>query len=123
MLYPSPAELAFIRLMGGRTIEFRRIRNRRTGFRLAIVVSMGKTLRRERVKREVRVGRCFVDFGNDIGRAIEVDGNKWHTDVVHEMERDNYLAQFGWRVLHVRAPDIVRDPAKTRQVVHEFLSA
>ena len=84
IVFPSPAELEFIRIMGGRVLTFNFMKHYKTGFPLAFVVSMGKVLRREQVKREVRVGSKWCDFGNDIRRAIEIDGEAYHNDIVEQ---------------------------------------
>ncbi len=120
-MFPSPAELALIRLMGGRAITLPFIRDRRTHFPIAIVW-MGRFLKGERVEREVRVGKCYVDFGNDISRAIEVMSNEWHRDVVAEYERRQYIEGYGWQLLYVWAVDIRDRPAAIRREVRDFLT-
>lgn len=108
ILFPSPAELRFIELMGGRILKLP-IKNRK-GFNLVYILSMGKTLREEKFKREVRCGAFFIDFGNDVRRGIEIDGRKFHMDVVYEFERDIYLKDRDWRVIHIQAGDLWRQP-------------
>ena len=121
-LFPSPAEIAFIRLMGGRVITCKLICSRRTGYPIAWVWSMGALLNAEQVRREIRVGKHWVDFGNDIGRGIEIDGAAYHRDVLAAQERDQYFAGFGWMVLHVAARDIIQRPAAVRAAVQHFLT-
>lgn len=91
-------------------------------FPLAIVLSLGKIMKREKVKREVRVGKCFIDFGNDIKRGIEIDGRDWHMDVLKEQERDEYVAQYGWHLLHIQAAEVYRTPDYVQRKVLAFLT-
>lgn len=121
LLFPSPAELRFIELMGGRYVTLPFFRHYKTGFCGALVLSMGKTLRREGFRREVRVGAKFCDFGNDIKRAIEIDGSYFH-DIVEQQERDDYFAKYDWRVLHIDATDVWRQPDVVQRRVLKFLN-
>lgn len=121
LLFISPAEARLINLMGGRVYMSRRIVNK-NGFGLTFVLSLGKTLRHEKIKREVRVGKCYVDFGAmDIGRGLEVDGKDYHRDVVAEFDRDSYLYQRNWRIMHIEASQLWRDPDKVQRDVLKFL--
>lgn len=115
LLFPSPAELRFIELMGGKILRLP-IRNRK-GFSLVYIISIGKILREEKFKREVRCGAFYIDFGNDIGRGLEIDGKKFHMDVVYEFERDIYLSERNWRVLHIKAADLWRQPSLVQRQV------
>jgi hypothetical protein len=122
LLFMSPAEIKFIHIMGGRVVTFDHIKAPRTGFPLAVVITMGRTLRRERIEREVRVGKCFIDFGNDIKRGIEIDGRNFHMDIVKEQERDDYCAGYGWSLLHIQAGDLYRNPNQVQRDVLKYLS-
>jgi len=82
---------------------------------------MGKAFRDERFKREVRVGKYYLDFGNDIFWGIEVDGEKWHMDVIAEFERESYIYQRGWRILRIKAIRLWNDPARVQREVLQFL--
>lgn len=121
LLYPSPAELALIRLMGGVVVTVPFIKHWRRRFPLAIVLYIGRTFRREKVQREVRIGRYYVDFGNDLKRAIEVDGAEWHTDRQRQDIRDAYILSRGWRILRIPAYKIHREPAYIKKRVRQFL--
>ena len=121
LLFPSPAEVEFVRIMGGWAITIDLFKDIHTGFPLTIM-GLGKFLNGEGMRREVRVGRYYADFGNDIMRAIEVDGRQWHTDVVKDMERDEYFHQYGWLIIHIRAIDIYRNPDVVREAVTRFLT-
>jgi hypothetical protein len=121
LLYPSPAEVRLIRLMGGRVLSLPFIRHPQTGFPMAKVLSMGKVFNRELVQREVRVGSKYVDFGNDLKRGIEVDGQEYHKDIVVQVERDEYFARYGWRVLHIPARDLWLHADKVYWQVLDFL--
>lgn len=125
ILFPSPAELQFIRVMGGRVILVDHVRHPDTGFSLAVITSMGKTLRREFVQREMRVGAMYVDFAfvtQYSKKAVEIDGKDWHRDVVREQQRDDYLRSYGWNVLHIQAADIYSKPKFVRDKTITFLS-
>jgi very-short-patch-repair endonuclease len=91
------------------------------GFPLAIVLSKGKFLREEKVRREVRVGKYFLDFGNDLYYGLEVDGAAYHQDVVAAFDRDSYLYMRGWKVLHIPAIWLWNNPNKVQQQVLGFL--
>lgn len=119
LLFSSPAELRLIELMGGKI--WRVGWPRRNGFGLAFVVNRGKLFRQEKVRREVFVGgRYFVDFCNDVGRVIEVDG-KQH-DIVSDFDRDAYLYSRGFQVLRIPAIDLYNNSAKTQRRVIAFLT-
>lgn len=101
------------------------IKNRRTGFPLTIVFSLGRVLKKEMVLREVRVGGCFVDFATVTPyykKGIEVDGASYHRDVLKEQARDRYLAGYGMSILHVDAASIYRNPRAVQQRVLEWLA-
>lgn len=125
MIFISPAEARFIEIMGGKVVKFDWITHPKTGFNLGVVVSLGKVLRRERIEREVRVGKCFVDFGTTnkyYKRGIEIDGRDFHMDVVKELERDEYCWQYGWRLLHIQAADLYQCPDLVQRRVLTFLA-
>lgn len=91
-------------------------------FPLTIVLSRGKILRRHKIRREVRVGRYYVDLANDIGWGIEIDGKYFHMNVVADFDRDAYLLERGWRVIHIKAARIWNDPAGTKAMVLALLN-
>lgn len=121
LLFPSPAEVQLIRIMGGKVIQVDLVREPINGFPLCFVVSMGDLFKRERISREVRAGAFFIDFGNDIGRGIEVDGKHWHGDIITEQRRDEYCGKYGWMLKHIKADDLYRRPAYVRHQVQRFL--
>jgi len=120
-LFPSPAETAFIELMGGYVIHVSILKHPKTHFSFAYVLSLGKLLNGELMKREVRVGKHWIDFGNDIKRGIEIDGRQYHNDIVKQQERDDYFKSYGWRVLHVDAYDVFHEPKKVYRMTSKFL--
>lgn len=122
LLFPSPAEVELIRVMGGKVITIDLFKDIMTGFPLTIVVSLGSVFKAEHIEREVRVGRMYVDFGNDIRRGVEVDGKRWHQDVTKELERDEYCAAYGWSLLHIQAIDVYKNPDFVREKVTRFLT-
>lgn len=121
IIFPSPAELRFIEIMGGRVFRLKYVRHPRTKFPIAYIASMGKVLRDEKFKREVRVGKYFLDFGNDVFCAIEIDGRNWHMDVVAEFERDSYIYQRGWRIKHIDAIKLWNQPDQVQREILKFL--
>jgi hypothetical protein len=126
LLFPSPAEVQLIRIMGGKCIVVDHFQDPRSGFPLTIVTNLGRLFRRELVKREVRVGAMYIDFAVATPwykKGIEVDGRDFHRDIVREVWRDGYLADYGWSVLHVPAASLYRDPWRVRQKVLTFLAA
>jgi very-short-patch-repair endonuclease len=120
LLFPSPAELKFITLMGGKVWRVNKL-CWPGGYPFAIVLSKGKFLREEKVRREVRVGKYFLDFGNDLMYGLEIDGHHWHLDVVAEFDRDIYLYNYGWKVLHIPAIWLWNSPNKVQRKVLNFL--
>jgi very-short-patch-repair endonuclease len=120
IFFPSPAELKLITLMGGKVWQSKHIKWP-NGFALAIVFSKGKFLREEKMRREVRVGKYFLDFGNDLYYGLEVDGRAYHQDVVAAFDRDSYLYMRGWKVLHIPAIWLWNNPNKVQQQVLGFL--
>lgn len=130
-IFPSPAELRLIELMGGRVFKVKWLRQPRTGFCLAIVLNMGKLFNKERVRREVGYGRYWVDFANDLNRIIEVDGNAYHMDVVADFDREIAIKEMcrklpnpaarEARILRIKADELWRNPNKVQQKVLGFL--
>jgi len=121
LLFPSPAELRLIEIMGGKYWKIEWLKHPRTKFRFAIVLSLGKFLRDEKFGREVRVGKYYIDFGNDVLMGIEVDGAEYHRDVVAAFDRDSYLYQRNWRVMHIMAVRLWNEPAVVQREVLKFL--
>ena len=121
LLFPSAAEVRFVHIMGGRYFQIWWLKHPKTKRPFTIVYSLGRVLRDERFKREVRVGRFFVDLGNDCQMAVEIDGARWHRDIIKEMKRDEYLAGYGWRVLHLPAVKLWNDPAYVQRTILKFV--
>lgn len=124
--FPSPAETRFIEIHGGRCRKIEWLKDPRTKFPLVWHTSLGHILKRELVKREVRVGAKFVDFGAQCRyykKAIECDGYWNHRDKAKERERDLYLAERGWQILHVPAGMIYRDAMRVQHMTLEFLAS
>lgn len=125
LLFPSPAEVELIRIMGGRYITLSWITDPRTDFPLTIVLTLGTILKREMIRREVRVGAMYIDFGVETRwyrKGIEVDGRLFHMDIVKEQERDEYVRQYGWNLLHINAGEIYREPDRVQQKILKFLA-
>jgi very-short-patch-repair endonuclease len=112
--------------MGGRVLEIKWLRHYKTRYPLAFVVTLGRVLKRELCCREVRVGGRYVDFAFDDTygrkRAIEIDGDAFHRDIVKEQDRDDYLAKYGWIVLHIPAVDLYRSPSLVQRRALKFLA-
>jgi very-short-patch-repair endonuclease len=126
ILFPSPAEVLLIRLLGGKAIVIDHIRGNRTkknpaGFPLTFITTMGNLLGSENVRREVRCGKYWIDFGNDIRRGIEVDGEDYHQDVVYEQERSDFLRKQGWLIFRIPGHRLYREPDRVAQDVIVFL--
>lgn len=107
--------------MGGEVVVFKNLKHWRTKFPLAWVVDLGPWLRSEYIKREVRCGWYFIDFGNDILRGIEIDGAAFHQNKAREIERDEYLESCGWLVFHIKASRLWRDPDVVSNQTRLFL--
>lgn len=125
ILFPSPAEVKLIRILGGRVLVIPWLRGGSNRFPLAMVVSMGKIFRSEGVHREMRVGSKFIDFGvvtKYYRKAVECDGTRYH-DILKDQERDEYLKARGFSVLHIKATRIYREPKKVRRMVIDFLES
>ncbi len=122
LIFPSPAEVRFVEIMGGRVWRWRR---------LALVVSLGRHLRGGNFRREVRYGRYYVDFANDLNYIIEIDGAKYHQDVVADMEREIYITDHCWkyapahgrqaRILRVKAYHVYNNSRKVQDDVLNFM--
>jgi hypothetical protein len=123
LLFPSPAEVDFVRLMGGKVIRIGWLKGGSNGYPLAIIMTLGVPLRWHKFRREVRIGKCWVDFASDVLWCIEIDGRDYHQDIVAQAERDEYLRQRGARVLHIPAVEIYRNPEKTKARVIAYLSS
>lgn len=126
LLFPSPAEVELIRIMGGKYMTISWIRDPQgQHYPLTIVLTLGTILKREMIQREVRVGAMYIDFAVETPwyrKGIEVDGRLFHMDVVKEQERDEYVSQYGWRLLHINAGEIYREPDRVQQKILNFLA-
>ena len=137
-MFPSAAEVRFIKIMGGKIITIYFLKHPQTKQPLRFVLNVGRALSVENFEREVRAGKYWLDFGNDIFWVIEVDGAKYHRDIVREQERDDYLMGFchkrcrkpcykhsnvGYRVKHISAIRLWNEPAVVQSEVLRFLNA
>jgi very-short-patch-repair endonuclease len=126
--FPSPAEIRFMQLMGAKVVSIKRLKSS-NGFPMCIVIKRGRVLREAGMKRERRVGKCYVDFGNDIGWAIEIDGTIFHNDVVQDFDREVYMREFlrrqklDLRILRIPAYRLWHSRAAVQAEVLEFLAA
>jgi len=124
--YPSPAEVRFVRIMGGWSLPVPFIRSIRTGFPLTWLW-MGRVLKSELIEREVRIGPFFADFATPNAayhKVIEIDGQAFHTsrmDVVRDQEREDYLRERGWQIYRIKAKRLWREPVRVRADVLRFL--
>ena len=125
LLFPSPAEVRFIELMGGKALTFKYIKSTKNRFPLTFILSLGKVLDRENVQREVRAGAMYIDFGVETPYyklGIEIDGKNFHRDIVREIKRDEYCAEYGWKLLHIQADILYRQPYVVQQNVMQWLN-
>lgn len=123
MIFMSPAEARFVRIMGGKVLTFDNIKSTKTGFPLTYVRSLGKWLKERGYEREVRVGSKFTDFGSFAQqRGIEIDGRNFHRDIVKEQERDDYFEDYGWILLHIQAADLWQSPDRVQRDVIKFIT-
>lgn len=125
LLFPSPAELRFIELFGGKVWRSQHIFSRSTKFPMAVIYKKPNFFKSENLKREVRIGKYYVDFGVRTPyykRAIEIDGQPYHMDVVAEQDRDIYTYARGWKTLRIRAYRLYNDSSKVQDEVIRFLT-
>lgn len=52
--------------------------------------------------------------------ALEADGERWHIDVVREMQRDEVLAIKGYQVKHYRYPILKNQPKQVKREVRRW---
>ena len=112
--------------MGGKCVIVDHVKDPKTGFPLTFVTNMGTLFRREFIEREVRVGAMYLDFAVATPyykKGIEVDGKKWHQDITLEQERDDYIGQYGFNLLHIQTASIYREPARVQQRILKFLAS
>jgi very-short-patch-repair endonuclease len=78
-----------------------------------------QTVLRDRDGRHLlRADFCF----ERAGLVVEVDGQRWHQDVVRDRARDNALARVGWRVLRYDWDAVVHDAPSVIAEVRAALS-
>lgn len=71
-----------------------------------------------------RVGSKWVDFALVSDKlAIEADGEFWHSDAKKELDRDLYLQERGWGVLHLTGSVIVNEANYCKQVIQDHIGA
>lgn len=121
LFFPSAAEVRLIEIMGGKMLSIKWIKHHQTKHPLTFVFSLGNTLQHEKFNREVRAGRYYIDFGNDLAMGLEVDGAAYHRDVVKQFDRDSYLYQRGWRIIHIPAVRLWNDPTGVQQQILSFI--
>ena len=76
MLFPSPAEMEMVRILGGKVLTIQIVRHWHSGFPLAFIVWRPRIFKAENVRREVRVGAMYTDLAQVTPygiKAIEVD--------------------------------------------------
>lgn len=127
LVFPSPAEMRLIELMGGKVLRVNFIKEPRNKFPMTIVLNRGHLFRREKIKREVGYGSYWVDFANDINRIIEVDGSEYHMDVVADFDREVAIKELcrrrkmDARILRIRPFEMYQNPNLIQQKVLGFL--
>lgn len=121
LLFPSAAEVKLVEIMGGKAFTIGWFKHPATKRPFTFIYSLGKALSDERFGREVRAGRYYIDFGNDVGAGIEVDGKAYHTDIVREFDREVYLNQRNWRIMHIDAIKLWNDPNFVQQTILKFI--
>ena len=128
LLFPSPADVLFMKLLGARLIKLP-ILSKPNRFNLIIVLSRGKILRHAKMHREVRYGKYFVDWSNDLNWIIEIDGASYHLDIVADFDREVAIREMcryrhqDARFLRIKAARLWNDKAKTQRDIVKFLSA
>jgi hypothetical protein len=126
LLFPSPAEVELIRIMGGKYVTLSWFKDVKTGFPLTFVTDLGTFFKREAIEREVRVGAMYIDFatvGLIYRKGIEVDGLLYHMDIVKEQNREDYVREHGYSLLHIRAAEIYRSPHLVQQRILKYLAS
>lgn len=99
LLFPSPAEVLWARIMGALVIRVPWIHYR---YPLCIIVPWG-WYRDNFIEREIMVAGFVIDFGNVKQRlGIEIDGRGYH-DIVADHDRDEILARHGWVIMRIPA--------------------
>lgn len=122
LMFPSPAEVEFIRIFGGTYITLTYIKDPDTGYPLTIVTSLGTILKRELIRREITVGRYFIDFGQITPwtrRGIKIEDQQ---DIVREQQLDDYVRGLNWQLFHLQAAAVFREPMRVQQRVLEWLA-
>lgn len=123
LLFASPAEMKFVEIMGGHVVRLP-LQDFRSHFPLVWVWWWPRIFRKYNVRRELQVGRYYVDFGsikNHRKKAIEIDSAYYHQNIVAEQERDDYLHEHGFLIMHVRVIHIYRQPKDVKKKVVQFL--
>ena len=112
--------MKLITLMGGKVLKINGFKV--DGFPFTIVYKRPPLFKREHIKREVRCGKYYADFANDVGWAIEVDGQDYHMDVLADLEREGYFIERGWRQpLRIQAFRLYNDKQNVQKEVLSYL--
>ncbi len=66
--------------------------------------------------------RCIIaDFAHPrLMLVVEADGERFHMDIVKEVERNEVLADLGWSVKHFRYPRLNQQPGAVRREVKHW---
>lgn len=75
------------------------------------------------MKREYPVAGYYVDVVTTRFHrvAIEVDGKKYHTDIIGDDERMQRIEAKGWSPLRIEAREILFRPRKTKRDTLKFI--
>lgn len=122
LLFPSAAEVEFIRIFGGKYWQTNLIKDRTTGRPFTLVLDLGVILKRELVEREVRVGRYFIDFGAITPydrKGIKIEPR---ADIVRQQDDRDYFGSFGWHLFHLEAASVFREPMRVQSEVLKYLA-
>jgi very-short-patch-repair endonuclease len=72
-------------------------------------------------KREYKMAGLMIDLAHPrLKLALEADGERWHIDVVREMQRDEVLAIKGYQVKHYRYPILKNQPKQVKREVRRW---
>lgn len=117
-LFPTPVQVRLIEILGGTTFTIGRYRHNNRP--MTITLSRGSLLRSQKFRRGVLDGMGVL--ANDVKWAIAIQGSEYERDVVSAYERDERLAEAGWRVAYVQVRDLWNNPQNVRQNLLQFLA-
>lgn len=117
-LFPHPAEVRLLEVLGGITVTIGRIQ--RGGRPLTFILSEGKLLKSEHFRR-VAADNKTVLYMNDVQHVLAIRADDFKRDVIGEFEADEALREQGYRIRSIPESLIINNPRQAKLSIQKFI--